>query len=314
MRTLILAIATSCPAALIAQSLSPTVIASTGGSGTVGGVSVDWTVGEVAVTTLDNGTNRLTQGFHQGDPLKLRLNVRNFLQGPYDSGTGLMADQLRSSAYLPLSEPYTGLGFTHVGGGGESTEPSVLAVPGNDAIVDWIFLELRDKNDNTSVLATRSALVQRDGDVVDVDGTSAVGFNAPADDYFVCVKHRNHFSVLTLNTVALSSTSLSLDLTDGSTAVYGTDAQNILGGTRVSWSGNTNGDDLIKYAGLNNDRDVILSAVGGSVPTAVVNGYREEDVNMDGAVKYAGIQNDRDKVLQNIGGSVPTAVKVEQLP
>jgi len=34
---------------LCAQSLSPTVIASAGGTGTAGGVTLSWTVGETAV-------------------------------------------------------------------------------------------------------------------------------------------------------------------------------------------------------------------------------------------------------------------------
>ena len=70
----------------------------------------------------------------------------------------------------------------------------------------------------------------------------------------------------------------------------------------------------MKYTGSNNDRDVILTAIGGTVPTATVAGYRLEDVNMDGTTKYAGGSNDRDLILQVIGGTVPTATKVEQLP
>ncbi|MCB0792095.1 MAG: hemagglutinin protein [Flavobacteriales bacterium] len=299
---------------LNAQSLSPTVIAAAGGSGTTGGVTLDWTVGEVAVATLDNGTNILTQGFHQADPVKIKLNVRNLLQGPYSSVSGLMNDGLRSGGYLPLSEPYSALGYSQVGGGGESTEASVLAVTGNDAIVDWIFLELRDKNDNTNVLATRCALVQRDGDVVDVDGTSPVGFQVPADDYYISVQHRNHLSVLTFNTIALSSTPVAVDLTDGSTATYGTDAQHVASGTYMSWSGNTVDDAQVKYAGASNDRDPILVAIGGTIPTNTVTGYLPTDVNMDGTVKYAGAANDRDPILVNIGGTVPTAVRVEQMP
>jgi hypothetical protein len=37
-------------------------------------------------------------------------------------------------------------------------------------------------------------------------------------------------------------------------------------------------------------------------------------VNLDGAVKYVGPNNDRDIILQTIGGTVPTAVRVEQVP
>ena len=65
---------------------------------------------------------------------------------------------------------------------------------------------------------------------------------------------------------------------------------------------------------MTNDRDPILQAIGGNVPTAVVNAYSVCDVNLDGAVKYAGAANDRDPILVNIGGSIPTNVGHEQLP
>lgn len=48
-----------------AQTVTPTVIASAGGSGTVGGITISWTLGELAVTTLKSGDLTVTQGFHQ---------------------------------------------------------------------------------------------------------------------------------------------------------------------------------------------------------------------------------------------------------
>lgn len=52
---------------VMAQSvqLSPTVIASAGNYSEAGGISLSWTMGEVAVTTLSNGNLVLTQGFQQ---------------------------------------------------------------------------------------------------------------------------------------------------------------------------------------------------------------------------------------------------------
>jgi hypothetical protein len=37
-------------------------------------------------------------------------------------------------------------------------------------------------------------------------------------------------------------------------------------------------------------------------------------MNMDGVVKYTGQNNDRDPILSNVGGSVPTGARAEQLP
>ncbi len=45
--------------------LSPTVIASAGNYSEAGGISLSWTLGEIAVSTLEQGDLILTQGFQQ---------------------------------------------------------------------------------------------------------------------------------------------------------------------------------------------------------------------------------------------------------
>jgi len=244
----------------------------------------------------------------------IKLSAKVFLEGPFDDVTDLMKDDLRMSSFLPMSEPFTVLGFTHVKGGLETAGPNAFDVAGNDAIVDWVLLELRDKNDNTKVLHTRSALLQRDGDVVDRDGTSPVVFSIAADDYFVVVRHRNHLGIMSNAVVALSTTTTSMNFSDGSILTYGTDAQKDIGGTDCMWTGNVISDDQVKYTGINNDRDAILTAIGGVVPTASISGYHSEDTTLDGLVKYTGLNNDRDIILVNIGGVIPTSTRSEQLP
>jgi hypothetical protein len=53
------------PFAGLAQSITPEVIASAGEHYDNGTVQLSWTLGEVMIDTYDNGTNILTQGFHQ---------------------------------------------------------------------------------------------------------------------------------------------------------------------------------------------------------------------------------------------------------
>lgn len=239
------------------------------------------------------------------------------LDGPYDSGTGLMDDALRAAALLPTSEPYTGLGYTFTGGGGESTSSTVLSVTGNNAIVDWVVVELRDDAAPTNVLASRSALLQRDGDVVDMDGTSPVSFTISPGTYRVAIRHRNHLAVMTQNGIALSGSAVSVDLTKASTATYGTDARKSVAGSfpaEALWAGDVTFDDQVKYVGSNNDRDPVLVRIGGTVPTNTASGYFTEDMNLDGVVKYVGASNDRDPILVVVGGTVPTTVREAQLP
>lgn len=301
-------------AGVSAQSLSPQVIASSGGFFSNGSGSLSWTLGETMTETFTGGSNQLTQGFQQPEMVKVKLNIKAFLAGPYNSTTGVMNDGLRSNGLIPLMEPYTGLSYVHVKGGGETIEASVLLTTGSDAIIDWVFLELRNALDDTEVLATRSALVQADGDIVDVDGTSAVEFASRPDSYYISVQHRNHLNIMSFAPVAFGDTPLSVDFSDGSTDTYGIEAQVDIAGTKALWQGDVMDDGAVIYTNANNDRDPILVAIGGSVPTNTVSGYAQSDVNMDGETKYTNANNDRDPILVVIGGSVPTTTRTEQMP
>ncbi|MEO8590416.1 MAG: kelch repeat-containing protein [Flavobacteriales bacterium] len=245
--------------------------------------------------------------------LGLRLSAKVFLEGPFD-GTSLMNDGLRSASLIPLTEPYTALGYVHVGGGGESVAPAVLAVTGTNAIVDWVVVEVRDANTPANVLATKSALLQRDGDVVATDGTSPVSFTLAAGSYHVALRHRNHLGVMTGSPAIFTGSLLTLDFTLPSTTTYGINASKPVNAAMAMWAGNVTLDDMLIYVGQGNDRDPILARIGGSVPTNTTSGYYPEDVNLDGVVKYVGTNNDRDPILSNVGGSVPTNIRTEQLP
>ena len=75
----ILSLVTVCT---LGQTVGPQVIGSAGGSGTTGSVSLEWTVGEIAVSRISNGTNTLTQGFHQGGEVKISINISAFFARP----------------------------------------------------------------------------------------------------------------------------------------------------------------------------------------------------------------------------------------
>ena len=241
--------------------------------------------------------------------------VRALLEGPYNTGSGLMNDGMRALGLVPTTEPYTGLGYTHAGGGGETTTPSVLAVSGSDAVVDWVLLELRDMTDPSIIVSTRSALLQRDGDVVDTDGTSAVSMFIGQGSYYLSVRHRNHLGCMTLSPQQFFSVQTpTVDFSLSATPTYGVGACQTMGPLQLLWCGDVTFDGVVKYTGLANDRDPILIDIGGTVPTNSISGYQDTDVNLDGTVKYTGAANDRDPILITVGGSIPTAVRVQQLP
>ncbi len=245
------------------------------------------------------------------------MNLKMILGGSYNSGTGLMSTALNDANLIPLQEPYSALGYSFQEGGGEMTTADVFNATGPNAIVDWVIVELRDRDSMAwGVPYSRAALLQADGDVVEADGVSPVLIQDQNPGYYyVLVGHRNHLSVITETPVDIEQP---LDMTTA--ALYydisePNQAAKIMNGKQVLWPGDVNRDNFIKYAGDDNDRDVILQTIGGTVPTATIsNEYRLEDVNMDGMVKYAGANNDRDVILQSIGGGVPTNVVEAQLP
>ena len=157
-------------------------------------------------------------------------------------------------------------------------------------------------------------MLQRDGDVVDLDGVSPVSLNSAPGSYYIALRHRNHLGVMTASAMPLSYTPTTVDFTLSGTATYGTDARKSSFGVMLMWAGDVSFDTRIAYTGAGNDRDPILTAIGGTIPTNTILGYRREDLNMDGVVKYTGSNNDRDIILQNIGGSIPTNVRFAQFP
>jgi hypothetical protein len=281
-----------------------------------------------------------------------KLNLKVLLQGallPTSSSggpimTGIMRDDLRtaSPSQIPNLEPYTGLAnsrFTHVGGGGETMGAGVLSAAGNDAIVDWVFVELRDKNNPATILKTRSALVQRDGDVVEsTDGISPLTFTgAVGESYYVSVKHRNHLGAMTAGAIAMTATGTLVDFTTMTAAQtyhlpgYDGFEQVDVNGKMALWAGNTNADKKVKYVGVGNDQIPVFGQAVNYVTNTTQQYnfdfatpvYLSGDINMDAKVKYRGPNNDTSFIffnvitkyaLMNTGALYNYDLFIEQLP
>lgn len=122
------------------------------------------------------------------------LAPKVFLQGPL-SGS-LMDVDLNTNNLVPVADPYMGSEML-VGAG-------LAPTTGPEKVVDWVMVEIRDAATGATVVASRPALVQSDGDVVSSDGVSPVTLLAPAGNYHVAIRHRNHLGVMTNAPVALN--------------------------------------------------------------------------------------------------------------
>ena len=240
------------------------------------------------------------------------LQIKSVLQGAMlnNNGDGLMRDDLRRKNLLPMKEPYTEIDrFQHVAsGGGEAiNDISLLAEKGANSIVDWVFVELRDANDVDNVVATKSALIQRNGDVVTVRGDTLLHFtNTRIGEYYVAIRHRNHLGIISLNTyIFLPNAVPMVDFTFNFTPVVGDHSSVEMDNLESLWSGDLNNDGKVIYQGPNNDIFYmflhVLRDEGNQdfLPNYISRGYTNDDFNLDGTVIYQGPSNDRSRLLFN---------------
>ena len=255
--------------------------------------------------------------------LGLSISPKVMLAGPYNTALGLMSDSLRTNNLLPTTEPYSTapLNFPQISyPGGETVSQSILSINGNDAIVDWIFLELRSAINPTIIVATKRALLQRDGDIVSAtDGISPILFpNQVNGNYYLSVKHRNHLGVMTASPLTLSSTTTSINFSSEAPVWINPLIQNpprkTDGIVRLLYVGDANTNKNVKYNGTSNDKDRVLNTVGTMSPNNIVTGYRIEDVNMDSKVKYNSADNDRTIILNSVGSSTPNTILFQHTP
>ena len=178
------------------------------------------------------------------DSLNFNLAITAYLEGPFLNPSGgeplLMRDDLRTDALIPTTSPYAD---------GKTCDPSVFSVSGPDAIVDWVWVELRDENDNTTVLEGISGLLQRDGNIVATDGTSDLTFKIGEGNYYLALNHRNHLGVMssTAHLMGFTATT-SFDVSQVSFVTYGTNATKLMSGKNALWTGDADGDYLVDAA------------------------------------------------------------------
>ncbi len=238
---------------------------------------------------------------------------------------GLMHDSLRASGMVPLTEPYS-IGYGKLvmsEASGETTTSTVLSVTGPNAITDWVYLELRSAADSSTIVATKRALIQRDGDIVDVDGVSPVSFSTMnAGSYFLSVKHRNHLGIMSSTALQLERCPIGLiDFTSTAPNIVwskpglANGPRKMFGLVGALWAADANRNKNAKYNGLSNDKQEVLNAVGVGTPNNILTPvYRSEDLNMDNKVKFNGVDNDRNVIANTVGVGTPNAIINQHTP
>jgi len=187
-------------------------------------------------------------------PPTIFADIKIFLQGPYNSGT--MSTALNSKGYLQLyaaSQPYNSDPWNY--NGNESVSSNFFI--SNPSIVDWVLVELRNKDNPCSVVTTRAGFVLNDGRIVDIDGSSNLSFNSTSQDsFYITITHRNHLAVMSANPVMMVDNTLTYDFTLNSNKFYGGDfaAKELESGPPGIWGmfcSDGNSDGFINSIDLN---------------------------------------------------------------
>ena len=229
------------------------------------------------------------------------LNLELWLAGPYNVTNDDMDNNLNTAGgtlLIPTTDPYEGT----------TTVASI-----HEDIVDWVKIELRASN-RTTVRKTYHAFVNTSGAVVDYNNSPffATEVDFSLTDYSVAIIHRNHFGVASNSNDINLRTTVGTDFTqlsnvyDDATVTYPTAPLDLLeSGVYGLWTGDVNSDGKIVYNESDSDREVILTAVGGSstMTNIVTNQYSASDLNLDRNVVYNESNSDRELILTNVGGS-----------
>jgi hypothetical protein len=235
----------------------------------------------------------------------VKVAPKVFLEGAYvtaEPTNAKMRDALRSNNKLPLAQPFGQLTFTGTYAASlvsdDAVSQTVFDVTGENAVVDWVLLELRDNNTRSIVHARRAALLQRDGDVVDTDGTSPVRFDNITDgNYHLSVRHRVHLGTRTLNSLALSETSTPINFTNNANALA--NSQKELGSVGSGVFGLFTGD--VDRDGRTLSGDIL--AIGAFINTNLSSfNYftRSRDCDLDGRILSGDIVLSGTNINKNI--------------
>ncbi len=204
-------------------------------------------------------------------------DMKIFLQGPYNSG--IMSTELNSKGYLQLyaySQPYNSSPWNY--NGNESVSSNFYI--SNPSIVDWVLVELRNKDNPCSIVTARAGFIKNDGTIVDIDGSGSLSFNnISMDNYYITIKHRNHLAVMSASPVMLVNNTLTYDFTVDSNKFYGGSfaAKELESGSPGIWG----------MFGSDGDSDGFINAIDLNLVWRPQNGldnYSKGDYNLDGFI------------------------------
>jgi len=243
------------------------------------------------------GGDSRTIYFHAMDS-QFSLDLKVFLEGPYDLSTHLMSTDLNSNNYIPLDQPYNPSSPYY------NEENPIWLYNGSESVsfipstvVDWVLVQMRDadlpENAGTStIIGQQAAFVLDNGSVVGMDGVSLLTFDALiSQNLYAVILHRNHLGVISANALPESGGVFSYDFTTSANQALGgiNGHKELEPGVWGMVAGDANADGTVD----GNDKSTWSADAGKT-------GYLQTDFKMDG---NTGNQDKNDMWFGNNGKS-----------
>jgi hypothetical protein len=174
--------------------------------------------------TSASGNNRL-ENIVLRESTAITLNLKVFLEGPYDAATNVMSTALLTNNLIPLGQPFNP-SLPYYGNNTPkwlyNGTQSVTSFPAGT--VDYVLIELRDAaSPATATSATRiaqvPALLKSDGSIVSLDGSLPSFTNTITNFLHIVIWSRNHVGIMSSGNITPGGTVV-WDFTTGSSQVY----------------------------------------------------------------------------------------------
>lgn len=199
------------------------------------------------------------------------VKAKAILQGSYNPTTDLMSTALANAGLLPLTQPFSGSPWNYNGSEVLSSLPADMT--------DWILVEVRDPNDNNTILEQKAAILRSNGDIVDIDGISdgVKFYDITAGSYYISIKSRNHLALLSANAENLTANN-TCDFTQNNMAFGGNSQITIVGNNKCALkAGDTDSNGIITVSDFNFMQSNM----------SAINVYSDADCNLDRNVTVA---------------------------
>jgi len=267
---------------------------------TIGGIYQPWTptLGLHTLTanaftgTGATGTllNALTIDFHV--VRSIPIDIRVFLEGPYDLNTNTMTGSLLQLDLLPIIQPYGVAPWNYFGTEGQGWTSSEY--PPN--VIDWVKVSFRtDITKNTEVIAS-AAILLNDGALVFPN--PRVLLESMGSSFYIVIQHRNHMGILSPISVAPANEVLTYNFCRENSYQLGSGQKQLSPGLWAMFAGDGNQLDNVNGYDING-----LDHAGWNMQNGLFDVYSLFDYNFDGDV------NGMDKILWNVNNGVYSQVE-----